>query len=123
MTRPPQRIQVKRKKGWSLPAGAVYVARPTRWGNPFKVGALTVVWHRPSRREQPVYRDVFLVTDAAHAVRLFAQAMERRPDWYHDSWRPGDVSELRGKDLACWCALDEPCHADVLLRLANVTEA
>lgn len=30
-----------------------------------------------------------------------------------------DVSELRGKDLACWCRLDQECHADVLLRLAN----
>jgi hypothetical protein len=27
--------------------------------------------------------------------------------------------ELRGKDLACWCALDEPCHGDVLLEIAN----
>lgn len=30
-----------------------------------------------------------------------------------------DVSELRGRDLACWCPLDLPCHADVLLEVAN----
>lgn len=32
------------------------------------------------------------------------------PDW---------LAPLRGKNLACWCRLDEPCHADILLRLAN----
>jgi len=30
-----------------------------------------------------------------------------------------DISEIIGKDLACWCAIDEPCHADVLLEIAN----
>ena len=29
------------------------------------------------------------------------------------------VHELRGKDLACWCSLDAPCHADLLLKAAN----
>jgi hypothetical protein len=32
---------------------------------------------------------------------------------------PPDPSELRGKNLACWCKPDQPCHADVLLELAN----
>lgn len=27
--------------------------------------------------------------------------------------------ELAGKDLACWCPLDQPCHADVLLEISN----
>jgi len=37
----------------------------------------------------------------------------------HDKGLINQILELRGKDLACWCPLDKPCHADVLLRLAN----
>ena len=31
-------------------------------------------------------------------------------------------AEVAGRDLACWCPLDSPCHADVLLELANPKE-
>lgn len=31
-----------------------------------------------------------------------------------------DIAELRGKDLACFCPLDKPCHADVLIEIANL---
>jgi hypothetical protein len=89
----PHRIQRQRTNGWRMPANAVYVGRPTRWGNPFPVAK---------------YQD---------AVRLFA-------DWLSHT-EPGRAlaesarQELRGKDLACWCRPDQPCHADVLLDLAN----
>lgn len=87
----PHRIQRQRSKGWKMPEDAVYVGRPGKWGNPFFVG------HDG-------------VTDRAHAVRLYREfaAIDR-----------ADIGELRGKNLACWCPLDEPCHADVLLELAN----
>lgn len=40
--------------------------------------------------------------------------------WYEAHIAPHlDVTELRGKDLACWCRLDQECHADILLKLAN----
>ncbi|ABL68371.1 DUF4326 domain-containing protein [Paracoccus denitrificans] len=107
----PQRIQLKRTKGWRLPADAVKVDRSTRWGNPWRVG-------EPD------------ITDAAEAVRRFAHAVEGfmsngsycRPVAHPDSHIGRIISgigDLRGKDLACWCPLDQPCHADVLLRLAN----
>lgn len=90
----PERIQRQRTKGWRMPAGAVYVGRPTKWGNPFKVtggGA---------------------VNDRASSVGLFRRY---RPDEAYLEV----VRELRGTDLACWCPLDQPCHADVLLEWAN----
>lgn len=83
----PQRIQRKRTKGWRMPEGAVYVGRPTKWGNPFSTADFT----------------------ASDAVACFADEIAPRLD----------LLPLRGKDLACWCALDQPCHADVLLELAN----
>jgi len=91
-SRGPIRVQVKRQKGFRLPAGALYVGRPTKWGNPFRPGpGLT--------RKQMVakYRAYLLARDDLVAA----------------------LPELRGRDLACWCKLDEDCHADVLLDLAN----
>jgi hypothetical protein len=94
----PRRLRLSRKKGWRLPAGAVNVARPSRWGNPFRVGA-------PG------------VPDVPTAVASYRRALEagdpRIPA------REEIRAALRGKDLACWCALDGPCHADVLLDVAN----
>ena len=113
----PKRIQRRRTKGYRLPEGAVYVGRPTIWGNPFKVvgvgGRWTVVDDNGrDYRENPcgwVCKD-----DAARkACRLFRIRMEIERDEI-------PIYELRGKDLACWCPLDAPCHADVLLCLANL---
>jgi Domain of unknown function (DUF4326) len=64
----PSRIQRRRSRGWRQPAAALYVGRPTTWGNPYKVG-------------------------------------------------PGH--KLNGRDLICWCKAGAPCHADVLLAIAN----
>lgn len=96
----PQRIQLSRKKGWRLPPNTVVVARPSIFGNPYKVGGID---HRTSER----------IIDAAHAVRLY---IERGIPL---ALKPEIRSRLRGKNLACWCPLDAPCHADVLLELAN----
>jgi hypothetical protein len=88
MTDAPKRIRLSRKKGWRKPDGAIVVARPTRWGNPFPV----------------------VDGDRGAAVEQYR------------AWLPTsgpDPAELRGRDLACWCPLDGPCHADVLLELAN----
>lgn len=97
----PTRIQRSRTKGWRKPAGAVCVTRPGKWGNPFIVGA--------SYRTVGGY--AVNVKDAAYAVRLFRPIAWTRRDEI--------IRELRGKTLCCWCAVDAPCHADVLLRIAN----
>ena len=96
----PKRIQRKRTKGWRMPEGAVYVGRPTRWGNPWQVD--------PTRATIPA-RNQYRST-ATECVRLFRDLVEVQ-EW--------DLSALHGRDLACWCPLDQPCHADVLLELAN----
>ena len=101
----PHRVQLSRKRGWKMPPNTVSVARPTKWGNPFRIGA---TYHRGpsfSGRDD-------IVRDAADAVRLFR-------GWVFNLRSAEDVAELRGKNLACWCPLDQPCHADVLLELAN----
>jgi hypothetical protein len=97
----PKRIQRRRTKGWRMPPNTVYVGRPTAWRNPFAIGS----WW-------PLVPGHF-VRDAAHAVELF------RDDYVPWFTRHVDLEPLRGKDLACWCPLDGPCHADVLLELAN----
>ena len=95
----PQRIQRRRTKGWRMPESAVYVGRPTRWGNPYRVGGPLGI---PGNCET-----------AEEAVALFR---ERAKNWARNGW---NAELLRGKDLVCWCPLDQPCHADVLLELAN----
>lgn len=92
----PQRIQRKRTKGWRMPEGAVYVGRKSKWGNPFRIGDDVA-----GMTDEPMD-----ATDVCHQFALFTAPSL-------------PVIELRGKDLACWCALDQPCHADVLIELAN----
>jgi hypothetical protein len=93
-----------------MPEGAVYVGRPSRWGNPFRVGDESAfVGADPVMNldEEPL--------TARDVAALFRMALHR------DQLRVtvDQVAELAGKDLACWCPLDQPCHADVLLELAN----
>lgn len=101
----PIRVQLRRAKGWKMPPDTVSVARPGKFGNPFKVGELRPV--PPDGVESP--------RTAAEAVRGFS-------DWIAT---PGNgmlelaMRDLRGKNLACFCPLDAPCHADVLLDLVN----
>ena len=77
--------------GFAGHIGAVYVGRPTQWGNPFRIG-------KDGNREQVIDR-----------YRLWISTQPRLLK---------QLEVLRGKDLVCWCA-PEKCHADVLLALAN----
>lgn len=111
----PKRIQLSREKGFRLPAGAVKVDRSTKFGNPYRIGepidmkqARRWGWDISPRGQQ------FVCADATQAVEKFRHALF----WdaaLHDFVR----SELGGKDLACWCAPGEPCHADTLIEFAN----
>lgn len=106
----PQRIQRKRTKGWTAPEGAIYVGRPSKWGNPcYLRGAYHVV-------DEAGFGHYCAPGEARGvAVRLFREALvyDRLPV------TTDDLHELRGHDLMCWCPLDQPCHADVLLEMAN----
>ncbi len=92
----PKRFQLRRTKGWRKPDNTVVVSRPTVWGNPFTVE---------------------LCGSAGEAVRRFSHWVTVEPKGQELASEAR--AALRGKNLACWCKLSEPCHADVLLEVAN----
>lgn len=100
----PVRIQLRRTKGWRKPPDAVVVARPSRWGNPLTMDG-----------------------DGAAAAEWFAVGLDMRRNGtlpagniFHRYPSDDEIrSVLAGHDLCCWCRLDAPCHADVLLEIAN----
>ena len=93
----PQRRQRSRRKGAHLPPGTIVVTRPTKWGNPHPLSLGRTDAVRRYRQDLLAGRLAISVDDV--------------------------VRELRGRDLACYCPLDEPCHADVLLDVANAAPA
>mgnify|MGYP000854651477 CR=1 FL=1 len=159
----PRRVQLSRRAGYRKPEGAVVVARPSRWGNPFPISGDWIVWtalalgyrcDKAGRREAAVALHRAWLTGAPvvlgpggappvdryanGGVLVFSDGVEiEMSEWCRGiagafstlvEDRPTlpprpTVDEIRaalaGRDLACWCPLAEPCHADVLLTLAN----
>lgn len=114
----PKRIQRKRTKGWRMPEGAVYVGRPTLFGNPFPVDIYG--------QEKAV--DLFRRWLSGPMSMEELSHLSRCDRWSSPPsvslvsvrrWLLDDIPKLRGRDLACFCAADKPCHADVLIELAN----
>ena len=100
----PIRVQLSRAKGWRMPPGTIKVDRSTRWGNPYRL-----------------HGDGYPMTPQV-AVGLFSRLLAEEGGWVmrEQLTTVDDVRrQLRGKHLACWCPLDQPCHADVLLGIAN----
>jgi hypothetical protein len=89
----PKRIQRKRTKGWRMPEGVVYVGRPSVYGNPFGLA----VYKTPEA--------------AVKGYRTYLKMFPEMVTYIRKT--------LRGRDVACWCPLDKPCHADVILEMAN----
>lgn len=112
----PSRLQLSRRKGFDLQAlstsingrEAVHVGRPGPWGNPFVVGK-----HGDAAYCVDLYKALL-----AGLLRVGADpdiaALERTRRFVAEN-----VDELRGKNLACWCKPGAPCHANVLLEVAN----
>jgi len=124
MTDAPRRIQRSRAQGWRLPPNTITVSRPGPWGNPW------AVWRQPWGDEPGWYASAGGCHDGPHetreaatlaAIRQFrCDLLDPRQDYARRTPMVIDaVKTLRGKNLACWCALDQPCHADVLLEVAN----
>ena len=107
----PVRIQRKRTRGWKMPPNTIYVGRSPhgrgKWGNPYVAG-MTDPNIRGINRVM-VGNDELVRAFRAYAMRCI-------------ECDPCAFEPLRGKNLACWCALDQPCHADVLLELANAPQ-
>jgi hypothetical protein len=107
-----ERIQLRRTKGWRKPENTIVVTRPTKWGNPFRVGE--VGWN-------PWYPE--LAAQPEDVVNEYWFEFQGDGLW----WEAGECyltaddvrAELAGKNLACWCPAGQPCHADVLLEIAN----
>lgn len=120
----PVRLQLSRRKGFSLQEHsrsinglpAVNVARPTKWGNPVTKDDFLVLNDILSK----IGREPIEGTWQDHAIKCF------------DAWIGGEIPEmgapptvdeiisnLRGKNLACWCNPGDPCHVDILLEIAN----
>lgn len=116
----PKRIQLRRTKGWRLPEGAVIVDRRTRWGNPYVVHNCDHRCDETDRIDCPTRA----ATDQAGAVRLYRHAVLFPMSDDPKVPSPEEIRDgLAGRDLACWCALSAPCHADVLIEIANAEEA
>ncbi|WJY18703.1 DUF4326 domain-containing protein [Alteriqipengyuania flavescens] len=122
----PRRIQLKRTKGFGLPDNTRNVARPTAWGNPWRPSDYIDAGYQAGQHEA-----------RRTCVEIYRAWLTGTSHWALTGWTiaPPDLSALRGLNLACWCKLCsrhalgkprgvdcpdcEPCHADVLLELAN----
>lgn len=98
----PVRIQRSRQHKQTSPNGLpiVYVGRPSKWGNPYKVGD---------------NGNGVTITTRAAMIELFTIYAKKHLE-LDSHW----LDDLKGKNLSCWCGLDEKCHADVLLQLATI---
>lgn len=132
----PKRVQRTRTKGGGMPPGARYVGRPGPFGNPFHVEQI---------REQPRWWRIWPVPDSLDPFGYWSLHPTKRAAIleaviWHRAWLRGDMGPnyfsidkatyhrgwvlenapklLGGCDLACWCAVDQPCHVDTLIKLA-----
>lgn len=101
-----RRVQLSRANGWRMPAQTLKVDRTTKWGNPFVVG-------QHSSREECVRLFSDLVVGKKVQMGRGDPAQQQR----YIRQVENEIEELRGYNLACWCAPADPCHADVLLEI------
>jgi hypothetical protein len=138
----PKRIQLRRSKGWRMPPNTVKVDRTTRWGNPWKIG--NRMYDEGCAAEPGDIPHWRTCRTAADCVKAFRNSVNWSPPTFEnpdviptgdggilEMWGGYDDNIhnnrssirrfLRGKNLACWCQIGQPCHADVLLEIANST--
>jgi hypothetical protein len=117
----PERIQRRRTRGWKMPPNTVSVTRPGRWGNPYAVDVygieLSLKLFRDTVRGIWSPENVAALDDelAGATYKLHCRFRERIGCHPTEAAR----SELRGRNLACWCSIHDPCHADILREIAN----
>lgn len=86
--------KVYNKRGKNIPPEAIYIGRPSEFGNPFEIG-------KDGTREE--------------VIEKFKDYLNASPELLEKT------SSLKGKDLVCWCS-PKACHGDVLLKVANPPE-
>jgi hypothetical protein len=130
----PTRIQRKRSKGWKMPANTIYVGRPTVFGNVSTCGHphnCALVWCECCPHEGDdwccvkSYREYVVsgIENRPSRSGLLRYASDALDGYPQRTKLVAALPTLRGKNLACWCSLDKPCHADVLLELANAAQS
>lgn len=129
-----KRIQRKRSKGWKMPDNTIYVGRPTKWGNPFvtiqdmtyyfserrlklRLDPLVYCCHKSTADAIQLYE---LAICAPLKIRVFIGGYDGRIIENYFITILNNLHELKNKDLACWCKLDKSCHADILLKFAEL---
>lgn len=124
----PIRIQRRRIAGWRIPENAVFVGRPSRFWNPYDWK-----WARADavRMFRDHVRELGAMVDQMRYFKMKGYSWDRYTtgSQWEDGTRERNVmigivaacehGELKGKDLVCWCRIGKPCHADLLLRMAN----
>ena len=110
----PKRIQRKRIKDFKLPTNTKCVNRGTKYGNPYKVVQSTMIKTNWSVISKDSYCGDYDTKEKANqrAIELFKEHL-------NDFKINEIVADLQNKNLACFCSLDVPCHADYLLEIAN----
>lgn len=140
----PIRVQRKRTKGWRMPADTVYVGRGSIWGNPFVPNVRSGIFDGECGRPLGICEQVEILIPKLtlnQCIEFYRELIGGlvRPEmypWGHQwmdafhktcAGHPSDNARgyLKGRNLACWCPLVDnhgnymPCHADVLLSIAN----
>lgn len=136
----PRRIQLSRVKGWRMPPNTVKVDRSTKWGNPFNFLAPDYCWlalsygclGNPAGRHEASVRAFREWVTPIEGKNLIYMERSIRFGSETKNLKIGPTikvgppptlmaiqTALRGKNLACWCKIGQPCHADVLLEIAN----
>jgi hypothetical protein len=122
----PRRIKRERTRGWRTPLDAqgrkpIYVGRPTLYGNPFQVARVPGTWVVFVDTAPGVTGRTVATVPSEREARQIAvdhfRAMLRTPGGSEQA--EFFAQKLRGRDLMCWCKTTDPCHADVLLEIAN----
>lgn len=104
---PPIRVQLRRTKGWKMPPNTVKVDRTTPWGNPI------CICEPPHQRLIAAYDWKFKNSPDIPGTAAEAVAMFERFIAFDGASIYAGTKALRGRNLACWCPLDQPCHVDV----------
>ena len=116
----PVRVQLSRAKGWRMPPNTVKVDRSTRFGNPIPASYWLYRYGHNKADAQCAAAEWF--GDLLPKMMAGTDSPLESDIEEHMRWIAKHVGDLRGKNLACWCKVGAPCHADVLLEIANASE-
>ena len=91
-----------------MPEKTIYVGRPSKWGNPFDpktIGAAEAV----NRYKECILNNAM--------VYCYIDEIEASIQFERFKWMSQNLEKLRGFDLACFCPISQPCHADALIQV------